>query len=86
MLPAYGGQESDCISPLRDIPAEAHPLLPLKSFWLTFELRRPGVSFPSLSRGLAEAMSFGGASGGHAVTPWANVAEGREMQSVSCPP
>jgi hypothetical protein len=25
MLPAYGGQESDCMSPLRDIPGEGYP-------------------------------------------------------------
>jgi hypothetical protein len=26
MLCPYGAQESDCISPLRDIPAEGHPI------------------------------------------------------------
>jgi hypothetical protein len=86
MLPAYGGQTPDCISPLRDIPADGHRPLPLEPPRLTFELRQWRVSFSGLSREGAEEMSVWGASGRHAVTSWANVAEGREMQSVICPP
>jgi hypothetical protein len=73
----YGAQESDCISAaFGDIPAEGYQL-PCPSS----NSSRPDDRVPSLE--LAYRMPFVGAS---PVTPRANVAEGRDMQSDPCPP
>ena len=50
------------------------------------KLRPLAVRLIDLSLQLGQKMDVWGTGGGHAVSPWANVAEGREMQSVFCPP
>src|SRR3954447_16630603 len=70
MLPAYGGQRPDCISRLRDIPAE-DDRTPHQHALLDDRLAKPrGTAHIAVLRGLADRSSGRGLSPGGVGLPW----------------